>query len=97
MEKKLSADLQESEADITPQEKALLEESLFLDPLSGDDLRLKHSQLDSTDFDGEPLNEHSSADDFSGNDLDIPPSDEQDNIDGDDDEENSGYSVADTE
>lgn len=97
MEKKNIKANPDLDADITPEERALLNDSLFLDPLSGDDSRLKHSQLDNTDFDGEPLNELCSEDDFSGHDLDIPIADEQNENEADDDEENSGYSVADTE
>ena len=88
-----------NEDDITPAERAMLDETLYNDSLSDDDNRLKNSQLDNTDNDGEPLNEESSADDVTGNDLDIPGA-EDDNADeaiGEEDEENNGFSMADTE
>lgn len=84
---------------ITPEERAMLDEAFSDDPLSDDNARLKNSQLDNTDFDGDLLNEKSSADDVSGHDLDIP-GEEDDDADeriGEEDEENNGYSVADTE
>jgi len=87
------------ETSITPAEKAMLDETLYNDALSDDDNRLKRSQLDNTDNDGESLNEQSSADDASGEDLDIPGAEDDDpnEIIGEEDEENNGYSVADTE
>lgn len=87
------------ETSITAAEKAMLDETLYNDSLSDDDNRLKRSQLDNTDNDGESLNEQSSADDASGDDLDIPGAedDDPDEIIGEEDEENNGYSVADTE
>ncbi len=76
----------------------MLDETFSMDPFSDDDMRLRKSQLDNTDFDGELLNEKSSADDASGNDLDIPEDDDETNdFMGEEDEENSGYSVADTD
>lgn len=98
MDKKEETGVNEDEFAITPEERAMLDETLSMDPLSDDDMRLKNSQLDNTDFDGELLNEKSSADDASGNDLDIPEDDDETNdFMGEEDEENSGYSVADTE
>ena len=87
------------ENSITPVEKAILDETLYNDSLSDDDNRLKRSHLDNTDNDGESLNEHSSADDVSGEDLHIPGAedDDPDEMIGEEDEENNGYSVADTE
>ena len=89
----------DNDASVTPSERAMLDETFANDPLSDDDNRLKRSQLDNTDNDGELLNEQSSADDASGNDLDIP-GDETDDADeaiGEEDEENNGYSEADTD
>ncbi len=84
---------------ITPAEKAMLDEMFNSDPLSEDELELKKSLLDNTDDDGELLNEQSSADDISGNDLDIPGAEDDDANEeiGEEDEENNGYSKADTE
>ena len=97
MEKKENTGLNED--DISPTERAMLDETLYNDSLSDDDNRLKNSQLDNTDNDGEPLNEESSADDVTGSDLDIPGAedDDADEAIGEEDEENNGFSVADTE
>lgn len=84
---------------ITPAEKAMLDEMFNNDPLSEDEMELKNAQLDNTDIDGDFLNELSSANDASGNDLDIPGDEEDDDDEeiGREDEENNGYSKADTE
>lgn len=84
---------------ITPAEKAMLDEAMHTDALSQDEINLKHSSLDNTDEDGDTLNEMSVADDVTGEDLDIPGSeeDDEDEIIGEEDEENNGYSQADTE
>ena len=97
MDKKENTGLNED--DITPAERAMLDETLYNDSLSDDDNRLKNSQLDNTDNDGEPLNEESSADNVTGSDLDIPGAedDDADEAIGEEDEENNGFSVADTE
>ena len=83
---------------ITPAEKAMLDEILRNDPLSEDEIELKKSQLDNIDDDGDFLNELNSANDASGNDLDIPGAEDDDDEEiGREDEENNGYSKADTE
>lgn len=84
---------------ITPAERAMLDEALNTDPLSMDEINLKHARLDNVDEDGEPLNEIHDTEDNSGDDLDIPGSedDDADEIIGEEDEENNGYSQADTE
>lgn len=84
---------------ITPAEKAMLDEVLYNDPLSKDEINLKHAELDDVDEDGDLLNESSSADDVTGEDLDIPGAedDDEDEAIGQEDEENNGYSEADTE
>ena len=99
MDKKELEGFNEDESLITPEERAMLNDTFTMDPLSDDDMRLRNSQLDNTDFEGDLLNEKSSADDASGNDLDIPgESDEDTNeVPGEEDEENSGYSVSDTD
>ena len=56
---------------------------------------LNEAALDSTDDDGDPLNEESFGEDVSGDDLDIPGADD-DELDeeiGDGDEENDGYNT----
>ena len=84
---------------ITPAEKAMLDEAMHTDPLSQDEINLKHSSLDNTDKDGDVLNEMSVADDVSGEELDVPgaENDDEDEIIGEEDEENNSYSQADTE
>lgn len=84
---------------ITPAEKAMLDEVLYNDPLSKDEINLKHAELDDVDEDGDLLNESSSADDVTGEDLDIPGAEDDDGNEaiGEEDEENNGYSDADTE
>lgn len=84
---------------ITPAEKAMLDEVLYNDPLSKDEINLKHAELDDVDEDGDLLNESSSADDVTGEDLDIPGAEDDDGNEaiGEEDEENNGYSEADTE
>jgi hypothetical protein len=85
-------------ADITPAERAMLDESME-NSMTPDNEQLKRSSLDNVDEDGEPLNEESSADDVTGEDLDIPGAEEDDadEMIGEEDEENNGYSPADTE
>lgn len=84
---------------ITPGEKAMLDEAMNYDPLSKDEINLNHSHLDNLDEDGDALNEIEIADDNSGEDLDIPGAedDDEDESIGEEDEENNGYSIADTE
>lgn len=81
--------------DITTDELALLD-STDENSGEGDDELLNEAELDSTDEDGEPLNEN---DDLSGKDLDVPGAGDDDaNEDiGDEDEENNDYSGADEE
>lgn len=95
-----SQDLQgrEMDADITPEERHLLDESIE-NSFSRDNENLKRSALDNTDEEGVLLNEDSSVDDYTGEDLDIPGADLDDANEriGGEDEENNGYSEADTE
>jgi hypothetical protein len=85
-------------SDITETERTDLEDSFSIgDSREEEDLR--RSELDSTDGDGTPLNEKTSENDFVGDDLDIPGAslDDADEAIGEEDEENNGYSQADTE
>jgi hypothetical protein len=61
-----------------------------------DDEQLNAAALDSTDDDGEKLNESS---DMSGRDLDVPGSEDDDADEkiGEEDEENNSYSIRDPE
>src|SRR4051812_2313547 len=88
----------ETDTDISPVERSLLDESLEKD-ITGDDLNLKRSELDNKDQDDELLNEQSLADNVSGEDLDVPGAEYDDDNEaiGEEDEENNGYSIADTE
>ncbi len=96
-DKKLPADKEEdNSADISPEERALLDESME-NSLSVDNNNLRRSALDTTDNEGDLINEGTRN--LTGEDLDIPGS-ELDNADeeiGEEDEENNGYSSADTE
>lgn len=88
----------DSENDITPEELNLLDDSIS-NIHEGDDINLKRSALDNKDEDGDLLNERSMADDISGEDLDVPGAEADDHLEeiGEEDEENNGYSDADTE
>ncbi len=88
----------EIDADISDVERSLLDESIE-NSLSMDNENLKRSALDNTDAEGVLLNEDSSADDYTGEDLDIPGAemDDANELIGEEDEENNGYSEADTE
>ena len=88
----------EMDAEISPEEREMIDES-FENMISRDNDNLKRSSLDNMDADGLPLNENSFIDDFTGEGLDIPGAEldnENENI-GEEDEENNGYSQADTE
>jgi len=56
---------------------------------------LNEAALDSTDDDGDPLNEGSFGRDVSADDLDVPGSEDDDSDEaiGEEDEENNGYSI----
>ena len=88
----------DKDAEITPVERSVLEDSFSIGDSREED-QLKRSELDSTDEDGTPLNEKSSGEDMSGEDFDIPGAedDDADEVIGEEDEENNGYSQADTE
>ena len=60
-----------TEADITRTEKQTLQRSEDYMP-TRDEAQLQRASMDSTDFEGEPLNERSFGDERSGSDLDIP-------------------------
>ena len=60
-----------------------------------DDNQLQHAGLDDTDDDGDPLNEASFENDLSGDDLDMPGAELDDDNEaiGEEDEENNYYSL----
>ena len=82
----------EADADITADELNLLDEAGVEN--DEDNLNEKNVRLDSTDEDGDSLNEGS---DLTGDDLDVPGADEddEDEIIGEEDEENNSYSKSD--
>jgi len=92
------SELTDSGNDISPVERDLLDDSMD-NSLTEDNINLKRSALDNTDNEGELLNEGSMADDISGEDLDVPGSEDDDENEmiGEEDEENNSYSQADTE
>ena len=86
----------EMDADVSPAERSLLDDSIENSMLPGAE-NLKRSSLDVTDEDGDPLNVESAGE--TGEDLDIPGAelDDDNELLGEEDEENNGYSEADTE
>ena len=87
--------LLDKELNVTSTERDLLQRSSE-SMATLDDEQLKASALDSTDDEGEKLNESS---DMSGKDLDVPGSeaDDADEKIGEEDEENNSYSIRDPE
>jgi hypothetical protein len=86
---------QTEEANVSNQEKELLQrssESMATD----DDEAVRQASLDATDEDGELLNEEVNV---SGEDLDVPGSEDDDANEaiGEEDEENNAYSLRDQE
>ena len=82
------------DADISATELELLDES---GKEETDDEQLKTGDLDNTDEDGELLNESSFGKDNTGRDLDVPGSEDDDDMEdiGEEDEENNPYSLSD--
>ena len=89
---------QDMDAEISPTERSLLDQSIE-NSMSVDNDNLSRSALDNFDDEGELLNEEIFAEDITGGDLDVPGSELDDaNEDiGEEDEENNSYSQADTE
>lgn len=65
------------------------------DNTDSEDYNLRRAALDNTDNDGDPLNEEGFGEDVSGEDLDIPGADEDDDNEeiGEEDEENNSWSL----
>ena len=82
-------------SNVTRTEKELLKRSSE-SMATPDDQQLNRADLDQTDNDGSPLNE---IIDHSGNDLDVPGSEQDDPNEkiGEEDEENNSYSIPDQE
>ena len=83
-----------TEADITRAEKQTLARSEDYMP-TRDEAQLQRASMDSTDFEGEPLNERSFGEERSGSDLDIPGRINETRTDalGHGDEENKHFSL----
>ena len=83
-----------TEADVSAEEVMLLERA-DQDMPTQDDIRLRQAELDTTDNEGDPLNEGSLGSDVSGADLDISGADSDDPMEsiGEEDEENNHYSL----
>lgn len=83
-----------NEADVTPEEITMLQRA-DEDMPTDDDIRLRRSELDAADTEGDPLNEASLATDVAGGDLDIAGADSDDPMKeiGEEDEENNYYSL----
>lgn len=90
---------QGTDADVTAEEKRALENVGNLEADSRDDEALIKSRLDDVDNDGDPLNEEGFGDDYSGEDLDVPGSEDDDPDEeiGEEDEENNSYSIDDND
>ena len=84
----------ESSSDVSATERRLLDRSAN-DMPTKDEQSLRRASLDSTDNEGEPLNEKTSSNAVSGSDLDVPGADDDNaNEDlGEEDEENNPYSL----
>ncbi len=84
---------EDDDSNITNEELVMLDNA---GDESEDEDDLNKSTLDNTDDDGEALNED---DGLSGNDLDVPGADldDEDELKGEEDEENNLYSNSDTE
>ena len=83
-----------TEADVTQNDRLVLEAGENFHS-TVDEARLRKASMDTTDFEGDHLNEASFGEEQSGSDLDIPNSeldDENENI-GEEDEENNFYSL----
>jgi hypothetical protein len=83
-----------TEADIPEDDKEMLERSDDFMPTK-DDNNLRRASMDSTDFEGEPLNEGSFGQVISEGDLDIPENPAQSRTESmeQEDEENQSYSL----
>lgn len=79
---------------VTDVERKLLDNTAN-DMPTKDEQSLRRAELDSTDNDGEPLNEKTSYNAISGSDLDVPGAEDDDENEeiGEEDEENNSYSL----
>ena len=86
-------DTSTDDSNVTRTERQMLANTEFRE--SGDNDRLQQARLDSTDFQGEKLNEGSFGERQTGSDLDIPEETDETNTEalGQGDEENKYYSM----
>lgn len=84
----------ESDSDVSDEERELLELAANADPAYRDERNFQQAALDNRDADGEALNEDNVVED-----LDVPGSEDDDDMEqnGAEDEENNAYSDSDTE
>ncbi|MGF6848234.1 hypothetical protein QFZ51_003469 [Chitinophaga sp. W3I9] len=77
----------DADADVSEEEKELLEEASTTDPTYSEELRMRGAVVDNADDDGDPLNE--------AGDLDVPGAelDDDQERNGAEDEENNEYST----
>lgn len=88
----------DGDANVSPTEKRLLAKAGNME-YTEDEEQLRRARMDNTDNDGDPLNEEGFGEDYSGEDLDVPGA-EEDNDDeeiGEEDEENNSYSLPDND
>ncbi|MBC7886888.1 MAG: hypothetical protein H7Z13_03305 [Ferruginibacter sp.] len=87
------SDEETADSEITPVELALLDGAGINESATDEDLILEEALLDDMDEDGDKLNE---AIDLSGEDLDVPGSESDDDAEniGEEDEENNSYSLS---
>jgi hypothetical protein len=85
---------EDDDSNVSAEEAALLQDAADVTP-GLEEERLKKTALDSTDDEGEPLNEKGFSNAYSGTDLDVPGSEDDDDDEsiGEEDEENNAYSV----
>lgn len=89
---------EEMDAEISPEERALMDESME-NSMSEDNDNLRRSELDNADEEGDLLNGETVRQALTGDSLDVPGAELDDaNEDiGAEDEENNSYSQADTD
>jgi len=87
-------EMTEESSTVSDTERKLLDDSAN-DMPTRDEQSLRRASLDSTDNEGDPLNERTSSNAISGSDLDVPGAeeDDQDEDIGEEDEENNPYSL----
>jgi hypothetical protein len=88
-------DLLDPDSNVTREERIALARAGSSREIDTEDDVLNEAALDSTDDDGDPLNEGSFGRDVSGDDLDVPGADldDADEALGEEDEENNEYST----